>query len=225
MRHADPDQYQNRRSLKMLGLILAVITLGAAIGVGAYGLFLKPRLDPHPDTVVTPTATPLPAPTPTPSRSAQPQRDPEVFAIQVSRLLFDWDTHLTTPSAITETLIGLADPTGNETAGLASDIRNYLPDAAVWAKLRDYQTSQRLDIATVTVPEAWEKAAAEAQPGSILPGTVAYTITGTRHRQGVWQDQPTTSDHEVTFTVFVTCAPSFPECHLMRLSQLDNPLR
>jgi len=25
--------------------------------------------------------------------------------------------------------------------------------------------------------------------------------------------------------VFVVCAPTYPTCHLLRLSQLDNPLR
>jgi hypothetical protein len=29
----------------------------------------------------------------------------------------------------------------------------------------------------------------------------------------------------VEFTVFVVCAPTYDTCHLLRLSQLDNPLR
>jgi hypothetical protein len=153
-----------------------------------------------------------------------PQRDPEAFATRVAHLLFDWDTLATSPAAIKETLIGLADPTGDETAGLASDLGNYLPDATTWAKLRRHGTRQSLDIGSVAEPASWQTAQADAQPGAILPGTAAYTIAGARHREGVWQDQPTSSDHDVSFTVFVTCAPSFPECHLMRLSQLDNPL-
>ena len=44
-------------------------------------------------------------------------------------------------------------------------------------------------------------------------------------RTGVWNGQPVTSEHPVAFTVFVVCAPTYPTCHLLRLSQLDNPLR
>ena len=65
----------------------------------------------------------------------------------------------------------------------------------------------------------------QANPGQIAPGTTALTIEGTRHRAGVWNGQPVTSEHPVAFTMFMVCAPSYPTCHLLRLSQLDNPLR
>ena len=68
-------------------------------------------------------------------------------------------------------------------------------------------------------------AVAQAQPGQIAPGTTAVTIEGTRHRSGVWNGQPVTSEHPVSFTVFVVCPPTYPTCHVLRLSQLDNPLR
>jgi len=58
----------------------------------------------------------------------------------------------------------------------------------------------------------------------LLPGTTAFTITGVRHRSGVWEGTPVTSEHDVAFTVFVVCAPSYPACHLLRLSRLDEPL-
>ena len=51
------------------------------------------------------------------------------------------------------------------------------------------------------------------------PGTCDF------QRQRVWNGQPVTSQHEVAFTVFVVCAPTYLTCHLLRLSQLDNPLR
>ena len=51
------------------------------------------------------------------------------------------------------------------------------------------------------------------------------TITGTRHRAGVWKGEVAESSYPVSFTVFVACQPSFDRCHVLRLSQLDNPLR
>lgn len=65
----------------------------------------------------------------------------------------------------------------------------------------------------------------QAQPGQLAEGTIAYTIEGTRHREGVWNDEQVTSEHPVMFTVFIVCAPTYDTCHLLRLSQLDNPLR
>ena len=60
---------------------------------------------------------------------------------------------------------------------------------------------------------------------SLAAGTTAVTIEGTRQRAGVWNGQPVASEHPVAFTVFVVCAPTYSTCHLLRLSQLDNPLR
>ena len=120
-------------------------------------------------------------------------------------------------------LAGLHFP--DEQAGLASDIATYLPNRDAWIELRQYATSQHLTIDIAYVPDAWADAVEQAQPGQLAPGTVAVTIEGTRHREGVWNGQPVTSQHEVTFTVFVVCAPTYPACHLLRLSQLENPLR
>jgi hypothetical protein len=140
--------------------------------------------------------------------------------------LFDWDTATMSPSDVAGKLMAVADPAGEgEAAGLASDIGNYLPDAQTWVKLRGCATRQWLDIETAAVPESWGKAVADAAPGQILPGTAAYTVTGTRRREGVWEKEPAAYQDEVSFTVFVACAPSFPECHLLRLSRPDEPLR
>ncbi len=74
-----------------------------------------------------------------------------------------------------------------------------------------------------TTPTKW--AEAEAQAGDeLLPGTTALTIHGTRHRSGIWEGEPVSSEHDVAFTVFIVCGPSYPECHLLRLSMLDKPL-
>ena len=59
----------------------------------------------------------------------------------------------------------------------------------------------------------------------LADGLVAYTVEGTRHRTGVWFDEPVTSEHPVAFTMFLSCPPATDRCVLLRLSQLDNPLR
>lgn len=80
------------------------------------------------------------------------------------------------------------------------------------------------------MPEAWDTAVEQAQPGQLPAGATAVTIEGTRHREGVWNGETVTSEHPVAFTVFLACPPPAPEfrtglCHVLRLSQLDNPLR
>ena len=122
-------------------------------------------------------------------------------------------------------ILGAGDPSGAEQAGLASDISTYLPTRDAWIELRQYATRQHLVIDTTVIPDAWGEAVEQANPGQIAPGTTALTIEGTRHRAGVWNGQPVTSEHPVAFTMFMVCAPSYPTCHLLRLSQLDNPLR
>lgn len=150
--------------------------------------------------------------------------DPERFAEQVAEVLFTWDTRaLATSSVVVEQLAALADPTGESSAGLVADIANYLPTDPVWIELRTYETRQWLEVTSTEVPDLW--ATAEAQAGDqLLPGTAAFTIRGVRHRAGVWEGEDVASQHDVAFTVFVVCAPAYPECHLLRLSRLDEPL-
>lgn len=154
----------------------------------------------------------------------RPTSDPGSFARQVAEEIFEWDT-TTLISRIdhVEQLVAVADPTGESTPGLVSDLDNYLPPPGVWVELAQYETRQWLSIDSVTTPSKW--AEAEAQAGAeLLPGTTAFTIHGARHRSGVWEGTPVASDHDVTFTVFIVCGPSYPECHLLRLSMLDKPL-
>ncbi|WP_237089432.1 hypothetical protein [Nocardioides dokdonensis] len=124
---------------------------------------------------------------------------------------------------MTEQLVSVADPTGESSAGLVADIANYLPTDQIWIELRKYETRQWIEVVSATVPDLW--ATAEAQAGDeLLPGTTAFTIRGTRHREGVWEGEDVASQHEVAFTVFIVCAPTYPKCHLLRLSRLDDPL-
>lgn len=164
-------------------------------------------------------ATPLNQIAPLPDIS-----DPETFARQVAQAIFEWDTAtLITRTDHVEQLVTVGDPTGESTPGLVSDLDNYLPTPDAWKELAQYATRQWLSVEAVTTPTKWPEA--EAQAGdSLLPGTTAFTIDGVRHRAGVWEDAPVSSEHDVSFTVFVVCGPSYPECHLLRLSLPDQPL-
>jgi len=221
MRRNDNQQPQPRRARTVILIITAVVLLGLG-GVGVYGILTPPR--PMARTPAT-SGSPSTTLTPTPTGSQAPSRDPEPFATQVAQTLFNWDSTTDTPTAIRDRLLAWADPTGDETPGLVSDIDTYLPSADVWATLRGYGTTQTLQIDSVDVPASWPGILASASPGQLLSGTVAYTITGTRHREGVAFGQPAVSDTPVAFTMFITCAPSFPQCHLMRLGQPGNPLQ
>lgn len=153
------------------------------------------------------------------------ESDPEIFARLVTEALFSWDTAtIATTKDLTERLIAVADPTGESSAGLRADVANYLPMPVAWAELRRYETRQSVEITTAEVPELWSTAVEQAGPGGLLPGTTAYTIHGVRHRSGIWEGKPVTSAHDVAFTVFLVCGPTYPECHLLRLSRLDAPL-
>ena len=227
MNPADPDPRSRRR---FVALIAAGIVLLLLAGVGIYGLLAGPRA-----STGGQTSEPRPAETtpPTPASSTTAQlpavvrsADPEAFARNVATALFAWDTGSgLLPLDYASALLAVGDPSGIEQAGLASDIAAYLPNRDAWIELRQYATSQHLTIDQAFIPDAWADAIKQAQPDQIAPGTVAVTIEATRHRAGVWNGEPVASEHPVAFTVFVVCAPAYPTCHLLRLSQLDNPLR
>ena len=218
-----PDDLRRRR------LIVVGITFGLLlISVIAYVVLIQRspvarssqpdaghRTDPRPGAGVTPLNQIAPLPD---------IRDPETFARQVAQAIFEWDTAtLITRTDHVEQLVTVGDPTGESTPGLVSDLDNYLPTLDAWTELAQYATRQWLSVEAVTTPNKWPEA--EAQAGdSLLPGTTAFTIDGVRHRAGVWEDAPVSSEHDVSFTVFVVCGPSYPECHLLRLSLPDQPL-
>lgn len=227
MKPALTDAQERRR---LIAVVVAVIAMIALAAFGVYGLVSGPRTPderpdidhrPPPAVSVAPDGTLTPA-LPTVRESA----DPETFARNVATTLFAWDTASGfMPLDYTSVILAVGDPSGEEQAGLASDIAAYLPTRTAWLDLRQYATAQHLSIERVFVPEAWAAAVAQAQPGQLAEGTVAYTIEGTRHRSGVWNDEPVESAHPVAFTVFLVCEPTYETCHLLRLSELDNPLR
>ncbi|MHB1063606.1 MAG: hypothetical protein ACYC1Z_03785 [Georgenia sp.] len=223
------DPRSRHRLIAVLAAVFAVLVLA---GVGVYGLITGPPTT-HPDNnggtvpgpVVTAPSDPVPTATPR-LPTVRAAADPETFARNVATVLFAWDTGSGfMPLDYTSVILAVGDPSGAEQAGLASDIATYLPNREAWIELRQYATAQRLTIDELYVPDAWDTAMEQAQPGQLVDGTTAYTIEGTRHREGLWNDEDVTSEHPVAFTVFIVCAPTYNTCHLLRLSQLDNPLR
>lgn len=221
-----------RARRRIITLIATGTTVLILVAFGVYGLATGPTKSPEGASPDSATASPtVPS---SPNASASPpvpgvppvhaSRDPETFAGNVAHALFTWDT--TTglmPLDYTAALLDVGDPTGTEQAGLAADIATYLPTRQAWTDLRQYATTQSLTIDSIQVPASWGEALAQAHPGQLPEGATAYTIHGTRHRQGVWNGQPITAERDVSFTVFIAC-PTGKPCSLLRLSQLDNPM-
>lgn len=217
------------RRRRIAGLALGVVLTGCL--AGAY-LALSPESHPSDESV----STAPPPPSGAAGWSGASARtavlrplarisDPERFSEAVAHALFDWDT--AAPIALTEyasRLLAVADPTGSESAGLTADVASYLPTEDAWANLKPYYTQQWIEIQSIAVPDLWSQALSEAGPRGFAPGTAAYTIEGVRHRTGVWEGDDVSSAHDVSFTVFVVCGPTYSSCHLLRLSRLDEPL-
>ena len=215
-----------RQIVLVLGLVLAAATLA----VGVYGLVRGPsstRPDPDPGREgtarVAPEAT---APMVSLTDRALPHTtDPIDYARAVATSLFDWDTTAGyLPTDYTAPLLADADPSGEETPGLIDDVATYLPTVEQWLDLGAMEVVQTIAINDAYVPDSWAAAVNQAH-GHLRPGTTAVTITGTRHRSGVWNGEKAESSYPVSFTVFVACPPAFDRCRVLRLSQLDKPLR
>jgi hypothetical protein len=219
---------------RLIVLIAVAVVVLATVGVGIYGLVRGPgrTATARHGSAGTGTSTsagsgssggasavtgPVPA--------VLPQTDnPVIYAKAVAEALFDWST--TTgyaPSDYTSPVLADADPSGEEIAGLVSDVASYEPTTAQWTELATMKVVQHLTITSAKVPSLWPEALAEAH-GQLRAGTTAITITGVRHRTGVWYGQPASTTDPVSFTVFETCSPSWPVCHTLRLSQLNDPL-
>jgi hypothetical protein len=219
-----PDDLRRRR-LVVVGiatalLLIAVVTYAVLVH-RSHSQSTAPTDTKHGPVELTPVET---KPVVTELQPLRATSNPEAFARQVAEAIFAWDTAtLLTRTDHIEQLVAVADPSGESTPGLVSDLDNYLPTQDAWVELAAYETRQWLTIDSVTIPTKW--AEAEAQAGDeLLPGTTALTIHGTRHRSGIWEGEPVTSEHAVAFTVFIVCVPSYPECHVLRLSLLDKPL-
>lgn len=219
----------SRRLLVMA--VIGGIVLVTLVGVGIYGLIVGP---PGHVRHGTPTTT-VPSES-TPSEPGRPVSwedlptlpdtgDPIRYASAVAEALLTWDTMSgLAPIDYARPVITDADPSGYETPGLVSDVANYVPTDAVWQELRRYSTRQTVTVDAAFIPDSWESIVASSSAGELREGTVAVTVEATRHRAGEWFNRPATSDHPITFTVFVTCQPTFDRCHALRLSLPDQPL-
>lgn len=221
-----PTDPHRRRVL--IAAIAGGIAFAVLVGVGIYGLIAGPTTPSGEDRPGTGPDVISPTP-PRSSAEGLPElpvtTDPIRFARAVAAAVFTWDTATPfTPADHTTVVLAGADPTGEESAGLAADLALYLPEAQTWRQLTEYATAQYLSVEDAYVPAAWDDVLASGDE-RITEGTVAVTIEGTRHRTGVWNDEPVASEHPVSFTVFVICEPAYEQCHVLRLSELDNPLR
>ena len=210
-----------RRTILITAIAIGAV-LVALVGVGIYGLLRGPA-SAHESTSPTTASTPAPEAVPvTQPRPLPRSRQSEAFARAAATAMFGWDTRSSASSSEWgQALVDAADP--DEAAGLAADVRAYLPTIEQWEQLRIYGTRQWLAIDYARVPDVWATAVAQATPGQIPPGATAYTIVGVRHRSGMWADQPTETESRVTFTVFIAC-PDGDTCRLLRFSRLDEPL-
>ena len=212
-------------------LLLAVAAAFALMGVGVYGLVRGPSESGAATRANHLVARPSGAPESIAPVESRDQRalphttDPIAYAKAVAVSLFDWDTSSGyLPADYSAAVLADADPSGEETPGLVDDVATYLPTTEQWLDLGAMKVVQSIEIDEALVPSSWP-AAVEQAHGTLRPGTTAVTITGTRHRSGVWNGDVAESSYPVSFTVFVACPPGFDRCHILRLSQLDKPLR
>ena len=215
-----------RQSMLLVGCALALVT----VALGIYGLVRGPAgtsAKPSEDRSVHVEVVGKPAdPVDTlQERSLPHMADPIAYARAVAESLFDWDTSAGfLPTDYTAAVLADADPSGEETPGLLDDVATYLPTVEQWLDLGAVEVVQSIEIEDAYVPDSWG-AAVEQAHGHRRPGTTAVTITGSRHRSVVWSGEVAESSYPVSFTIFVACQPSFERCHVLRLSQLDNPMR
>ena len=229
------DPTARRRRTMLIAAIAGGLILLILVGIGVYGLIRGPQNAQPTDVEATDSPATHPADTsPSGPEPVVATDEPEKFAAAVAVALFAWDT--TSGYGPADYAQMLADVTADEESdAAASDVRAYLPTPEAWAQLRTHQTRQWLTIDTIDIPTVWEDAVAQAVPGQIPDGAIAYTVTGTRHRTGYWGTDPITTTRPVAFTLFLTCTPEqstspsvdpvTKTCALLRLSQLDNPLR
>lgn len=220
--HLPAGPHNHHRLVVALSAALVFVLL---VGVGVYGLVAGPP-DEESATPLKGTSPAFPSPVGSVIPTIPDSGDPEAFIRVAAEAIFTWDTASgLTPLDYVSAHLDTANPAGEEQPGLAADLAGYLPSHDAWLELRHYATRQSLTIDEITIPESWATAVEQARPGQLAPGTVAYTIDATRHRTGIWNDDPVATDSPVTFTVFVVCAPTYKTCRLLRLSALDNPLR
>jgi hypothetical protein len=217
---------------RQVALILGAASAAFTLAVGAYGLITGPNGGPdsvHDRTLGRDTgrvSNPNLVPDSALSPRALPQTsDAVAYARAVASRLFDWDTAAGyLPADYQSPLLADADPTGEEVPGLITDVNTYFPTIDQWLDLATMKVTQTLTIDSAEVPASWQSVLEQAH-GELRPGTTAVTITGTRHRTGIWHGTHAATSSTVALTVFAACQLAFERCHVLRLSALDNPLK
>jgi hypothetical protein len=209
----------------IIAITAAGVILAALVGVGLYGFIRSPA---HPAADAG-TAR-KPAASPSPTTGLQPEAlihtgDPVTYAKAIARALFVWNTmSALSPQDYQSVVSEDADPSGMETSALVNDLAAYYPTDAQWQQLQRYKTAESLTFQRAYIPAAWGKSLA-SDPSTVRPGTTAVTIDAVRHRTGSWYRTPASTSDPVSFTVFVACQPTFPRCHILRLSGPNTPLK
>ncbi len=226
-------KWSTARPLRRVRMVLGVVLVLGAIAATVYVLLSgrpSPARTPAPADNLADQATPAPASSAFGAAADElaplaATTDPVAFATDVAHALFDWDT--TTAHTLADhkgRLLAVADPTGVDSPGLVADVGAYLPSTTTWDFLATYGTRQWIEVTDAAVPAQWADVVAAAG-NQLIPGMTAVTISGVRHRAGMWEDQPVTEAFDVAFTAVVVCEPTYPQCYLLRLSRLDEPLR
>lgn len=214
---------RNKTALAAMAAAVMLSCAGTALAFTGGGT--DPTPQPRP-SVVSPETSAETSTGSAPADQVVETSDRAAFAVSVAQVLFTWDTTESTPlNEYTGRLLAVADPSGEESVGLATDLTTYLPSPESWEDLKTYETRQWIDITSYEVPDDWNSAQDNAKSPAIAAGTTAYTITGLRRRSGIWQGETAKTVDEVTFTIFMTCRPTYDACRLLRLSQINNPLR
>lgn len=214
-----------RQIAVILSAVLAVLTFG----VGIYGLVTGPqdRTGSPPDAPGRSAMTDVSIDQAEPSTvltSLPLTDDPIAYARAVAMALFEWDTTVgSMPADVSAPVLADADPTGQETPGLLTDLSLYLPTDEQWVDLAGLKVRQRFEISSAVAPREWSRIVASSH-GQLDAGSAAVTISGTRERTGVWNGEPASASSQVSFTVFMGCPPTFDRCRVLRLSQLNDPL-
>ncbi|WP_454857632.1 hypothetical protein [Promicromonospora soli] len=164
---------------------------------------------------------------PSASAPATPPRSPttgpafkaEALAREVAGVVLTWDTvngpDLTT---VRGELLALADPTGEETPGLLTDLDAYLPTSNSWRYLESLGARQQVNLDHVKAPAEWTSSVA-GRPD--LAETYAVNVEGTRQREATTAGLTDRTSRPVRFTVFVRCPDDQP-CALLRLGRLGE---
>lgn len=168
-------------------------------------------IGPAPDNATTGTAT------------KDVADDPVRYASETAARLYGWDTTAeATPEEYVEDV--LARSSHGDVDTLTADFTTHLPPETAWGQLAAYDTRQQLRIVDAFVPGAWREITNGPAAHQIPTGTVAVTIDGTARRDGIWNDEPVSTEHPVAFTIFLACRADEP-CRVLRLSAPDTPLR